>query len=321
MNVNQKLKLGRLLEMQRWTSGLLSAASVGILLIAFCFGSLAQAQQAGKPDKAAAANNSTAMSEESLDDTREQLFTLLRMSPKLATVVARDPSLLADESYVSRNNPALEEFLQAHPEIVRNPEFYLFARTRRGFNAGQEFRLESAPAPPVIRDVIPFLVFVFILLALLWGIRVLLENRRWTKVFHQQSEAHNKLIERFGTSEELLNYMRSEAGKRILESGPIPLNGHGLQWNSPLARVLTPLQFGAVFTMVGVGFLILMYASATNQALDLGRPGGFLVFGILALMLGLGLIISAGLSWFFARHLGLLPQNGTAHAEAHGRSN
>ena len=306
--------------MQRWRPGLRSAGSVLILLIASCFGSLAQSQPAGRSDKAAASNNSTAMSEESLDDTREQLFTLLRMSPKLATVVARDPSLLADESYVSRNNPALAEFLKAHPEIVRNPEFYLFAKTRRGLNAGQEFRLERAPVPPM-GEFLPFLVFLCILLSLLWGIRVLLENRRWTKTFHQQSEAHNRLIEKFGTSEELLNYMRSEAGKRILESGPIPLKANGFEWNSPLARVLTPLQFGAVFTMVGVGFLILMYASETNQTLDLGRPGGFLVFGILALMLGLGLIISAGVSWLFARHLGLLPQSGTAQAEAHSSSN
>ena len=307
--------------MHRWRSGLLSTSSMVILLLASCFGSLAQAQPAAKSDKTAASNSSTAMSEESLDNSREQLFTLLRMSPKLAAVVARDPSLLADEPYVSRNNPALGEFLQAHPEVVRNPEFYLFARTRRGFNGGQEFRLESAPVPSVPRDILPFLVFLCILLSFLWGIRVLLENRRWTRIFHQQSEAHNKLIEKFGTSEELLNYMRSEAGKRILESGPIPLNGHGFEWNSPIARVLTPLQFGAVFTTVGLGFLILMYASATNQGLDLGRPGGFLVFGILALMLGLGLILSAGLSWFFARHLGLLSQYGTAHAEAHSSSN
>ena len=307
--------------MQGWRQGLLSFGSVLVLLIAFCLGSPAQVQPPGKSDKAAGSNNPTGISEESLDDTREQLFTLLRMSPKLATVVVRDPSLLADEPYVSRNNPALGEFLQAHPEIVRNPEFYLFARTRRGFNAGQEFHQESPPGPTAARDVVPFLVFLCILLSLLWGIRVVFENRRWAKTFHQQSEAHNRLIDKFGTSEELLNYMRSEAGKRILESGPVPLNGRGLQWNSPVARVLTPLQFGAVFTMIGVGFLILMYASTTNQALDLGRPGGFLVFGILALMLGLGLMISAGLSWFFARHLGLLPQNGTAHAEAHGSSN
>jgi hypothetical protein len=59
--------------------------------------------------------------------TREQLIKLLRVSPKRTTVVVRDPSLLANQEYVSRNNPELAQFLQIHPEIVRNPEFYLNA--------------------------------------------------------------------------------------------------------------------------------------------------------------------------------------------------
>src|SRR4051812_33103624 len=62
-----------------------------------------------------------------LVETREQLLSYLRMSPTLATVMASDPTLLADQEYIARSNPELARFLEAHPEVVHNPEFYLFA--------------------------------------------------------------------------------------------------------------------------------------------------------------------------------------------------
>ena len=57
---------------------------------------------------------------------QDQLLELVRVSPTLAEVVARDPSLLSNADYVNRNNPELGRFLQAHPEIAHNPDFYLF---------------------------------------------------------------------------------------------------------------------------------------------------------------------------------------------------
>src|SRR5437016_669440 len=69
----------------------------------------------------------SARNDEDLAATREHLIKLLRLSPKLTSVVSRDPSLLGNQEYVARNNPELAQFLQAHQEAVRNPEFYLFA--------------------------------------------------------------------------------------------------------------------------------------------------------------------------------------------------
>jgi hypothetical protein len=98
--------------------------------------------------------------------------------------------------------------------------------------------------------------------------------------------------------------MNTEAGKRFLESAPIPAGfGPGPQAKMSLMRVLTPLQLGVVLTLVGTGFLLMR-----NNA-QLNAPAPFLVFGTLGLMLGLGFIISAGLSYMLARHMGLLPQS------------
>src|SRR5215469_978028 len=97
------------------------------LLVISASGWMAAAQTSARPAANPAVTNPAPMSEEDLTATRERLFSMLRLSPKLTSVLSRDPSLLSDQEYISRYNPALAQFLQQHQEIVRNPEFYLFS--------------------------------------------------------------------------------------------------------------------------------------------------------------------------------------------------
>src|SRR5580765_3379233 len=93
---------------------------LGAVLLGGWKGAVAQPQRVETP---AVAEN---LSPERLAETREQLLAYLRMSPTLAMVVASDASLLADKEYVARSNPELARFLDMHPEIARNPDFYVF---------------------------------------------------------------------------------------------------------------------------------------------------------------------------------------------------
>ena len=68
---------------------------------------------------------------------------------------------------------------------------------------------------------------------------------------------------------------------------------------------MTPLQLGVVLLMVGIGFLYLR-----NSVPDVMIP--LLVFGTLALMLGIGFIAAAGISWVLARQLGIFPPGSPA---------
>ena len=255
------------------------------------------------------------MSEKDLAVLQDQLLQELRISPTLAEVVARDPSLLSDQEYVNRNNPQLGRFLQAHPEIAHNPDFYLFNNLHgeheppsqaleRKLWPEMSDRRSSGIDNDLINSGVPFLVFVCILGALLWLTHVLLENRRWGRIFKLQTDVHGKLIERFGTSQEVLTYMSTDAGKRFLEATPIAVGFERQQpVPSPVARVLTPLQIGVVMTLLGIGLLSLRHSLSDGG-------GAFLVIGTVVLMPGLGFIISAGITWVLARHLGLMPDRG-----------
>jgi hypothetical protein len=259
---------------------------------------------------------STPVSEKDVAELQEQLLKLVRLSPTLAEVVARDPSLLSNADYVNRNNPELEHFLQAHPEIERNPDFYLF-NNLHGEHEPPSETLERKlwPQPqnnndsddfirgPIIEGGLPLLAFLAFLVAFLWLTRLLLENRRWGRIFKLQSDVHGKLLERFGTSQEVLTYMSTDAGKKFLEAAPISVGLDRKQpVPSPVARVLTPLQIGIVMSLLGVGLIFLRHSFS--------HGAGLLLIGTVILMPGLGFIISAGITWVLARRLGLISESG-----------
>ena len=253
--------------------------------------------------------------EKDLAATQSQLIKLLRLSPKLTTVVEHDPSLLSNQDYVSRNNPQLAQFLATHPEVGRNPEFYLFTHMNPGSGDPSE-ALERAVWPELNRgpqgrppfaeflsDMPGVLAFACFLVALVWLTKQFIETRRWGRIFKLQSEVHGKLIDKFSSNQELAAYMETEAGKRFLEAAPIPIDVERQQRvPNAVARVLTPLQVGIVLSLLGVGFFLLRHASP-----DLEIP--MLILGTVALMPGVGFILSAGVTWVLASRLGLMPEN------------
>jgi hypothetical protein len=253
------------------------------------------------------------VSERDLAVTQQELVKLLRLSPTLTTVVSHDPTLLSDQEYVSRNNPQLAQFLIAHPEVARNPDFYLFTHVHLDDGTPDE-ALQRAVWPgmtprrdrfdlvsEILQPLFALLAFACFLSALVWLIRQFLENRRWSRIFKMQSEVHARLIEKFGSNQEIATYMETEAGKRFLEAAPIPI-GFEPEQRIPnaIARVLTPLQIGVVLVLLGIGFFLLRH-------IHQGMYEPMLVLGTVTLMPGLGFIISAGFTWVLAGRLGLIP--------------
>lgn len=287
---------------------------VGVMVLAGAMAApnAVRAQQAPQNQIQALQNQIVAASAtpQDLGATQEQLMRLLRVTPTLAEVVASDPSLLADQQYVAKTNPELATFLQQHTEIGRNPSFWLFSELRspqqkyydvlepkRGFVPARDVR--SGGFDRAMGNIAPMIVLVVLLCALAWVIRILVESRRWTKVFSLQSEVHGKLIDRFASNQELLGYMETDAGRRFLEAAPIVTEAESRRMPNLVSRMIATLQVGLVLTLLGAGLLALR-----NSVGDEGTT--MLVLGMIALMPGVGLILSAGALWVLGRRLNLM---------------
>ena len=146
-------------------------------------------------------------------------------------------------------------------------------------------------------EVVAFITF-FAVMAFI--IRTALETVRRTKAQRLQVEMFNKLIERAGTGKEALEFMQSEAGRKIIESTPVDRTAtHG--------RIFLAMQTGIVITCVAIGLLILRPLTSS----DAHEP--LLVCGTIGLTLGLGLLAASGASLWLSRSLGLINGQNETH--------
>jgi hypothetical protein len=298
-------------------------AALSLWLFLSIWSNLASAQtkpMASEEKKSESVATFSPTNEAMLGSVREQLFKFLRMSPRLTRALSIDPSLLSYRDYVNHYNPELAGFLQVHPEITRNPEFYLFGNLPGGGSRNLPYLFQRAVWPDIGQDnssdrgndVIIFLVFLIILSAILWLLRMFLQNRRWNRIFKVQTETHAKLLDKLGGSQELFTYLGTEAGRKFLEMAPMAAAMESYQrpsFVSPLTRILAPLQLGVVATLIGIGLLVIRHLLTHSESL--------LLLGTLVLMLGIGLILAAGLSWILARRLGVIAtvkQEGTGES-------
>jgi hypothetical protein len=83
----------------------------------------------------------------------------------------------------------------------------------------------------------------------------------------------------------------------------------GQRMPNTVSRVLTSLSGGIVLALLGIGFLLLR-----NAGPDMPEP--MLIVGTLLLMPGIGFILSAGVTWFLAQRLGLMPEKEDAQLGA-----
>ena len=248
---------------------------------------------------------------------RERFREALNRYPRnVGRVLRMDPTLFNDADYLA-GYPAIAQFVAQHPEVTRNPDFYL-----EGYGTSyyeNEPRDASSLAINAFKGFLEgltiFLVIATITLGLLWLVRAIVDHRRWLRMTKTQTEVHSKLLDRFSSSDELLAYMNTSAGSRFLESAPISLDaGAPAQAvSAPLNRILWSVQAGVVLVLAGAALIFgrtQITVEEVRQMLSL--------MGIFASFVGVGFILSALASYGLSRKLGLV---GSAEAGTAGRPN
>lgn len=224
---------------------------------------------------------------QSSHETRNQFFRLLsEHPPELGTILSLDPTLLSNDGFLV-GYPELGKFVSEHPEVRRNPRFFLDNYVERRSNTLDD----------VLEGIFILSLFVFFAFVLSWLLRTIIEQRRWSRLSRTQTEVHNKILDRFGTSTELLEYMKTPAGTKFLESAPIPLRETPTQ-NASLSRVLWSIQLGIVVAAGAVGMLLV------SNRFDKESSQGLFAIGVIGLCIGAGFVASAIVSILVSRRLG-----------------
>jgi len=263
---------------------------IGCLTLLLTASSVSWAQKPNAPIPAA-----TPGEQPDAERTKEELSQLLeKYPPSLRRVLALDPTLLGNDSYLT-TYPALSAFLTAHPEILRSPSFYINAnvpptRSEQTFDLWRD----------MINGLGVFLGFGMAIGLITWLIKTLVDYRRWNRLTKVQTEVHTKLLDRFTANEDLLAYIQSPAGKKFLESTPISLDAGPRSIGAPFGRILWSVQAGLVVTAAGIGLQI-VGSRLTDESAEPLRA-----LGVLGVALGIGFVVSAVISYFISRRLGLI---------------
>ena len=139
---------------------------------------------------------------------------------------------------------------------------------------------------------------VAVLGCLVWMTWVIMTGLRKTRVIKAQIAMREKILEKIGGGQEMMEFMKSEAGKGMLE--PLPTETATPQGFS---RILRATQAGVILAVLGAAILLI------NGFVEVEEEVA--VVGGLVLALGIGFLLAAAASYMLSKNWGLLNGQGS----------
>lgn len=152
--------------------------------------------------------------------------------------------------------------------------------------------------PRIISELTPLLVFVVGLIVAGWIVWV--DAKRRQAKNKAQAEVRTQILEKFGSSDEFINFLKTEEGQRYFETA-------SRVSARPADKILRSIHVGVIFTLAGVGSLLI-------GLLFLGDGKPLIFIGAPTLAIGLGFLISAGISYRLLKAWGLLKESAPTNA-------
>jgi hypothetical protein len=147
---------------------------------------------------------------------------------------------------------------------------------------------------PMIDALTYIIIFLGFFITAGWIVWV--DSRRRQASIKTQSEFRHQLLEKFGSSAEFTEFLKTEEGQRFL-------NASFRNPDAPLERIVRSIQVGVVLVVAGA------VCSALNLTLHVpGLPAGL---SVAALATGVGLLVSSAVAHRLSKAWRLIPVNTT----------
>ena len=148
-----------------------------------------------------------------------------------------------------------------------------------------------------MQDLAPIVIGVALIFASAWVVGNLVATYREKSSLQTRTDFYNRLLDKFGSASEFVAYLQSETGGKFFEELPV-------QSAAPTNKILVSIQRGVVLLLVGAGLVFL--ANIWDNTLGGDLFIVLAIFGTVSLMLGIGYLISTGISYYLSKKWGLL---------------
>ena len=129
-------------------------------------------------------------------------------------------------------------------------------------------------------------------------------GRKASALIRSRADLQTKLLDRLGSGREVVEFCQTEGGKQFIEALSMGTVDSPTSKGSPTERILGSVQKGIILTLLGLGFLLLAERFQRDDPGDV-----FMVIGTVGLSLGIGFLLSAGVSYRLSRSMGLLTKS------------
>ena len=135
----------------------------------------------------------------------------------------------------------------------------------------------------------PMLVMITVALVIGSIARAIVVNRRLRENSRTWAEVQGKLIDRFGSADEVVRYLETEAGRQLLD-------GQASGAANPQGRILDSVHLGLLILSAGVALVASGTMAHEERLVETLR-----IFGMIGMMVGVGFLVSAAVSWLLIR--------------------
>ncbi|MGA2589332.1 MAG: hypothetical protein ABSH32_05420 [Bryobacteraceae bacterium] len=145
-----------------------------------------------------------------------------------------------------------------------------------------------------------FVLFLAMFATIGWVMYLAADMNKRQRRMKAQAELHGRLLDKFSSAKEIAEFLQTSGGAQLLE-------GLSSERENPAGGILRSTHRGIVLVVVAIGCLALTMPYGW-------RNNPLLVIGVILLCLGIGFLISAGVSQRLAKTLGLMEHGGSTEA-------
>ena len=145
-----------------------------------------------------------------------------------------------------------------------------------------------------MEDLAPIVIGVVVTFATAWVITVIIKAFKEKSILRTRAELYNRLLDKFGSGGEFVEYLESETGRQFVEEITV-------QSAAPTNKILGSIQKGVIMTLIGFGMIVLATLFFGGDLFNVIAVGG-----TIALMLGIGFLISTAITYRLSKSWGLI---------------